>query len=191
MKTNFLIEKLKSIPKSFFSFSDLGKFYSGRKEDLKVVVYRLIKQKKLIRLLKGYYTLELSQVDWQQFACELIQPSYISLEYALHQYGLIDQVPARITLVTQKKTREFKFSSQVFEYSHFTPKFYFGYKIEGNFLIAEKEKALLDELYLISLKKRSLSLKSLDLTLINKKLFNLWLKKFPSYTQKLAQGLGI
>lgn len=191
MTPSALLEKLRVISKSYFSFADLLKFYPGEKRDLRVVAHRLVKQKKLGRLLKGYYTLDFTRVDWEQFACELIQPSYISLEYALHQYNIIDQVPTRITLVTSKKGREFKLPGQILEYSHFNPKLYFGYKIKGNFLIALKEKALLDELYLISLKKRFLSLEALDLTDINKKLFKQWLKKFPSYTQKLAEKLDL
>jgi predicted transcriptional regulator of viral defense system len=190
-KTTLFLEKLKTIPKSYFSFRDLTKFYPGKKKNLRIVVHRLVKQKKLIRLLKGYYTFDLTQIDWEQFACELVQPSYISLEYALHQYGIIDQVPARITLITTKKTREFRLPNQVLEYSHINSKLYFGYKIQGNFLLAEKEKALLDELYLISLKKRHLSLENLDLVKINKKLFHQWLKKFPFYMQKLAKKLNL
>jgi predicted transcriptional regulator of viral defense system len=190
-KTTLFLEKLKTIPKSYFSFRDLTKFYPGKKKNLRIVVHRLVKQKKLIRLLKGYYTFDLTQIDWEQFACELVQPSYISLEYALYRYGIIDQVPARITLITTKKTREFRLPNQVLEYSHINSKLYFGYKIQGNFLLAEKEKALLDELYLISLKKRHLSLENLDLVKINKKLFHQWLKKFPFYMQKLAKKLNL
>lgn len=190
-KTALFLEKLKTVPKSYLSFVDLKKFYPGKKENLKVILHRLVNQNKLIRVMKGYYVIDLALLDWEQFACELITPSYISLEYALHQYGIIDQVPARLTLITTKKSREFRLPTQVLEYSHFNPDLYFGYKIQGNFLIAEKEKALLDELYLISLKKRHLSLKNLDLTTINKKLFNRWLKRFPSYTQKLAKELDL
>lgn len=183
------IEKLSSIPKTYFSLCDLEKFYSGGKDDLKVVLHRLVKQKKMRRLLRGYYTLNVSYVDWEQLACELVRPSYISFEYALYQHGLINQIPARITLAATKKRREFQLPGQVLEYSHINPKLYFGYKIEGSFLIAEKEKALLDELYLISLKKRHLSLESLNLASLNKKIFSQWLKKFPVYTQKLARKL--
>jgi len=190
-KTFLFLEKLKTVPKSYFSFRDLTKFYPGKKKDLRTVVHRLVKQKKLIRLLKGYYTFDLAQIDWEQFACELVQPSYISLEYALHRYGAIDQVPARITLITTKKTREFRLPNQVLEYSHINPELYFGYKIEKNILLATEEKALLDELYLISLKKRHLSLENLDLTEINKKLFHQWLKKFPFYTQELTKRLNL
>ena len=189
MNTHLFLEKLKAVGKSYLSFRDLAKFYPGKKENLKVVLYRLVAQNKLVRLMKGYYTLDLAQVDWEQFACELLRPSYISLEYALHQYDIIDQVPVRITLITTKKGREFRLPDQVLEYSHITPRLYFGYKIQGNFLIAEKEKALLDELYLISLKKRHFSLEGLDISRINKKLFNQWLKKFPIYTQRLARKL--
>jgi len=191
MTTTLFLEKLKTIPKSYFSFTDLTKFYPGKKENLKVVLHRLVAQSKLTRLIKGYYTLGLSAVDWEQFACEILRPSYISLEYALHRYDIIDQVPARITLITTKKGRVLRLTNQILEYSHLTSKLYFGYNIQDNFLIAEKEKALLDELYLISLKKRHLSLENLDLSKINKKLFNHWLKKFPIYTQKLAKKLDL
>jgi len=155
------------------------------------VLHRLVEQKRLIRLLQGYYALNLMRVDWEQLSCELLQPSYISFEYALNHYNIIDQIPTRITLATTKKRREYDLPSQILEYSHLTPKLYFGYKIQSNILIAEKEKALLDELYLISLKKRHLSLEGLDLANINKKLFNKWLKKFPVYTQSLAMKLKI
>lgn len=183
------IEKLSSVPKTYFSIRDLEKFYSGPKDDLKVVLHRLVKQKKMRRLLRGYYTLDASYVDWEQLACELVKPSYISFEYALYRHGFINQIPARITLTTTKKRREFQLPEQILEYSHINPKLYFGYKIEGNFLIAEREKALLDALYLISLKKRHLSLDSLNLTNLDRKIFSQWLKKFPVYTQKLARKL--
>ncbi|MFH1713036.1 MAG: hypothetical protein ABH896_02505 [Candidatus Jacksonbacteria bacterium] len=191
MKTSLLLDKLKSISKSYFSSKDIAKFYSGSLKEATVVIHRLVKQKKLVRLLRGYYTLNLARVDWEQLACELIQPSYISFEYALNYYGIIDQIPMRITLATTKKGREYELPGQIFEYSHFTPKVYFGYQIQGNMVIAEREKALLDELYLISLKKRHLSLEGLNLNQINKKLFNQWLRKFPVYTQKLAKTLKI
>ena len=191
-KSALLLERLKLVPKSYFSFVDLKKFYTGKEENLKVVVHRLVNQKRLYRLLRGYYTLNLTLMDWEQFACELVQPSYISLEYALHRYGIIDQIPTRITLVTPKKGREFtELPGQILEYSHLSPNFYFGYKVDDNTLIAEKEKALLDELYLISLKKRHLSIESLDLSMLNKKRFYQWLEKFPPYTQKSVQKLKL
>lgn len=189
MNTTLFIEKLKGIRKTYFSFRDLEKFYPSQKEDLKVVLHRLVKQNKMRRLLRGYYTFNASRVDWEQLSCELIKPSYISFEYALHRHGLIDQIPARVTLVTTKKRREFQLPDQILEYSHINSKLYFGYKVKDNFLIAEKEKALLDELYLISLKKRHLSLESLHLENLNKKLFSEWLKKYPFFTQKLARKL--
>ena len=191
MTNQLFLEKLKQIDKSYFSLSDLKKIYPGKKKNLEVVLHRLVKQKRIERLSRGYYSLNLSSVDWEALACQILKPSYISLEYALHYWGIIDQIPARITSITTKKKREYRFKNNLFEYSRISPKLYFGYKIEGNILIAEKEKALLDELYLISLKKRSLALKSLDLSKINKPLFNKWLKKFPAYVMKKAREIGI
>lgn len=186
MQTNNLLQQLQSVPKTYFSFNDLKKFYPKDTNQLKVIVHRLVKQKRLSRLLRGYYAVDINRVDFEQLVCELVAPSYISLEYALHYYQIIDQVPACITLVTSKKGRKYNLPQPHIEYAHFNSRLFFGYRIQGNILIAEKEKALLDEIYLISLKKRSLSLDSLDLSLINKTLFNKWLNEFPSYTQKLA-----
>jgi len=191
MKTNSLLNKLHSISKSYFSLKDAAKFYDGTLNELKVVMHRLVKQKKLIRLLRGYYTINLTRLDWEQFACELVCPSYISFEYALNYYSVIDQIPSRLTLATIKKGREYDLPDQILEYSHFTSKLFFGYKIQGNILIAEPEKALLDELYLISLKKRYLSLAELDFSGIDKKLFNHWLEKFPVCTKKLVKTLKL
>ncbi len=185
MKTKDLLQKLKGIRKSYFSFTDLSKMYEGSGEELRVTLHRLAKQEKLTRLMKGYYALN-PDIDWEQFACEIVRPSYISLEYALWHHGILDQVPTSITLITTKSTREHVLTNHVLEYSHIDPNLYFGAKIEGSHLIAEKEKAILDEIYMISLRKRHLNFKSLDLAGVNNKLLKTLMKRFPIYTQKLA-----
>ncbi|MCL4377950.1 MAG: hypothetical protein M1409_06170, partial [Actinobacteria bacterium] len=146
---------------------------------------------KIIRLTRGFYTLNLSTVDWESLACEILKPSYISLEYALWRYGIINEIPARITLITTKKHRIYNLLSNTFEYSYINPKIFMGYRIEKNILIAEKEKALLDEVYLINLKKRFLNLKSIDMSKINKKILKKWLKYYPPYTWKVLKEFKI
>ena len=123
----------------------------------------------------------------ESLSSEMLKPSYISLEYALWRYGVISEIPARITLVTTKKPRLYIFPNNTFEYSHFNSALFFGYRIEKNVLLAEKEKALLDEFYLISLKKREINLGSFTLSSLNKNLLKKWLKFYPAFTQKLAE----
>ena len=185
MKTKDLIQSIKGIRKSYLSLADLSKMYDGSVGGLRVALHRLVKQERLLRVMKGYYALN-ADLDWEQFACEIIRPSYISLEYALWHYGMLDQVPARITMITTKSTREHTLDYQVIEYSHITSHLYFGFKIAGNHLIAEREKALLDEIYLVSLKKRHLNLSGLDLTGLNLRLLKSMMRNFPVNTQMMA-----
>ena len=186
-KTSLLIDKLKNFRKSYFTFADLKKFYKDKGRNLPVIINRLVRQKKLIRLRKNYYAINLSQVDWESLAMEVLSPSYLSFEYALWKHGLINEIPARLTLATAKKSRTFVMPHNVFEYSHLNKKLLFGYKLEGSALVALPEKAFLDELYLISLKKRSLNLKSIDTKKLKKNLIKKWLKKYPVYTQRLVK----
>ena len=58
---------------------------------------------------------------------------------------------------------------------------FFGYTLDKGIYIAEPEKALLDELYLISRGKRTLDIKELDLGKIDKKKFDQYAKRFPAY----------
>jgi len=62
---------------------------------------------------------------------------------------------------------------------------FFGYQLERGIYIAEPEKALLDQLYLVSRGKRSLSLQELDLRNIDKARFKAYAERFPSYVEPL------
>lgn len=183
-KTDVFIDRLRGISKTYFSYPDLKKFYPGKEDNLPVVINRLLKRGRLFRIIKGYYTLNFSSMDWESLACERLKPSYISLESALWRYGLMNEIPARITLITTKKSRTHILKDNIFEYSHLNPKLFFGYKIEKNILMAEKEKAFLDEIYLISLKKRSLNIKRLNMASLDKRRIIKWKRHYPNFTQK-------
>jgi len=85
-------------------------------------------------------------------ANRLIEPSYLSLEYALNHYSLIPEVVFWRTSITSKKTKRFSTLIGNFSYQKIKKKLFFGYKIvEFNkiaYKIAEPEKAILDFLYL-------------------------------------------
>ncbi|MAG45000.1 hypothetical protein CL633_03895 [bacterium] len=190
MKNKEFLENLKSIKnKTYFAYADLQKIYPGKEKNLKVILNRFNKQKKLIQILKGWYTLDKARLDYEALACELVKPSYISLEYALHLHGIINQVPNTITLITLKKSKNFNLENYNLEYARIKQDLYFGFKIQDKILIAEAEKALLDELYLISRGKRHFGLDDLNLENINKTRFKKWLKLFPKYTQELAKSI--
>ena len=123
----------------------------------------------------------------------LYQPSYISLESALSFYGIITGFPYQITSITIKKTKNYVFENKSYLYSQINKDLFWGYEKKENFLIADKEKSLIDYLYFIFKGWRILSLdkleKQFDLSQINKKKFNNHLKmiKNPSFLKFLRK----
>lgn len=110
----------------------------------KTKAYNLIKslkKKKVIEKL-GSGIFSLKGVDEFLVAVNLNWPSYISFWSALNYYGLSDQNPKKIFLVTTKYSKEFK----NFKYITLSKNRFFGYTLSGKINIAEKEKAIIDSL---------------------------------------------
>jgi predicted transcriptional regulator of viral defense system len=101
-----------------------------------------------VTLKRGLYIFADKKVDKVEIARCLYSPCYISLEYALNMYGLIPDVPFAMTMVTPKATRKFNTVFGQFIYRNIKKEVFFGFDEET--LIAEKEKALVDYLYLNS-----------------------------------------
>jgi predicted transcriptional regulator of viral defense system len=116
----------------------------------------------------------------------LYQPSYISLESALSFYGIITGFPYKITSISTKKSRLFNTDQKEFQYSQIAADLFWGYEKRENFLLADKEKALLDYLYFFSKGIKSFDREEFDLQEINQ-------KKLISYARsfKIAKWLTI
>jgi predicted transcriptional regulator of viral defense system len=111
---------------------------------------------KVIRLKRGLYTLRdedrLKNYSNYFFSNQIYSPSYVSLEAALQYYGFIPEAVRTITAVTTKKTCDFENKLGWFVYYHIKTELFKGITKEkdifGNeFLIASREKALLDLIY--------------------------------------------
>ena len=124
----------------------------------------------LTRLKKGLYALKTDYPCEEEIANALYQPSYLSFEYALAYYNILPEVPYRVTSATSKPTRIFTINNIIFAYYTIKTKAYAGYSLmktsTKSFLIADREKALVDYLYFESLGKRPhndrLILKNID-----------------------------
>lgn len=189
--TRKILELFTKKDKKFYSLQEVINFTGGGKEVVKVSLSRLVSQKKLFGLGHGFYTLSPDKVDVESLACQLIYPSYISFEYALWLHGIYNQIPAALTLATAAKTKKLLILDTSIEYSHLKKELFCGYALKGKTLIASPEKALLDELYLIGLGKRSISLQELDLGKINKTKLKKWLPFYPSSTAKKLGKYGL
>lgn len=111
---------------------------------------RLIKIKKGMYLLSGTYRHKPVQFDY--LSTLVYRPSYISLEYALADYGLIPEAVPNVTLVTTRRPIRMKVEGRVLIYRHVKRSLFWGYEARGerNFEVfyAEPEKALLDYFWL-------------------------------------------
>lgn len=113
---------------------------------LKLQLHNWVKSNDLVAIKRGLYAFSDKRIDKVEVARNLYSPCYVSLESALNIYGLIPDVPFSMTLVTPKATRKFNTPYGQFVYRKLKKKAFFGF--DPKTLIAEKEKALVDYLYL-------------------------------------------
>ena len=171
------MRKIKSIPKSYFSFTDLKKISDFSDESLKVAVSRLIKSREIIKLTKGIYTLNFSKVNLENFAIEIYSPSYLYFEWALAKYNILSQKPMNLTLATSRRGKKIITPRNIISYHHLQPGLFWGFIKENNYLIAEPEKAFLDLAYLSLNGYAKFDIEEMNLKLINKIKLKKYLKK--------------
>lgn len=114
-----------------------------------------------LKIRNGLYALRVDPPQEEAIANKLYAPSYISFEYALARYGVIPESVYAVTSATTRITREFIINNKSFTYSHIKKQAYRGYRIEKmggvTALMAEPEKALVDYLYFVDLKQKTLN----------------------------------
>lgn len=157
---------------------------------LEDLIKRLIQENVLTSVEKGKYYVTSKQPSNFEIANFLYSPSYISFETALNYYGLLSQFPLEITSATLGKKAEKEINNQLYTYSKIDKKLFTGYYKESNYLIATKEKALFDEIYLISKSIKSESiLQNLDLSNFEMVKFNEFLNLLPKKSLKAFQNI--
>ena len=137
---NKVYETLKNAGFVLFTVKNICQILSMKK----IKVYNLIKALKRKGAIKKFGAC-FSFVDADEFVIGpmLHFPSYLSLWSALQYYGLSDQMPKKIFLITTK----YRKSINNFVYVTVASHRYFGYKKIGNITIAEKEKVIVDSLF--------------------------------------------
>lgn len=111
---------------------------------------------KLSRIRRGWYLINgpyrSRDISEAEVANTVVQPSYLSLDWALGFYGLIPEAVFNPTSITTARGISFTSGRFRYFYHHVQPGFFTGYeRIEraGDLLIvAAPEKALLDKMYI-------------------------------------------
>lgn len=134
------------------------------------LVHRYAKRGVFNKLRNGLYCLADHPPSELAIANRLYEPSYLSFEFALSYYHLIPEATYTITSATSRPTRVLTALGKTFEYHRLKKSVFTGYepvKVGAEtVLMATPEKALLDTLYFVDLKKKSLS-DRLDLRTLN------------------------
>lgn len=131
--------------KNVFPDFDTRRFYEWQKNAY---------LKKLTKLFYIFADRKISEDEVCLIANKLVEPSYLSLEYALRYYNLIPEMVYLITSISTRKTKLIKTPLGDFRYRVLKEDLFFGYRIIEaggvSYKMAEPEKALLDFLYLRS-----------------------------------------
>lgn len=75
-------------------------------------------------------------------------PAYVSMWSALHHHGMIEQIPARVYVVSLDHAKTVETSVGEFAVHHIAPELFGGFTAERGRLLARAEKALFDTVYL-------------------------------------------
>jgi predicted transcriptional regulator of viral defense system len=145
------------IEKKVFSFADLKQMTGLPQDQLQVELSRLAARGILWRLGRKWYANPFAPPSVEEVAMVLRYPSYISLEYALAQEGILSQTAFTITLITTKLPYTFNLDGTLFEYHQIAKRLFWGYRFSGQANVAWPEKALLDLIYIRHLKTHKLS----------------------------------
>jgi len=136
-----------------FTFEDvLMLFPDENYANVKLLLHNWTRIGKLTRIKKGLYCLtDIDVFDNYFFAAFIYSPAYISLESALNYYGIIPDIPQEVVSVTTNNTQEFNTVKGVYLFRRISNRLFYSFKKVQKgplfYLIAEREKAVLDYLY--------------------------------------------
>jgi len=178
-------QKALSLP--VFTTIQAKKIYSGRQGELLIQLSRWAKRGELVRLKQGLYQFSDRLVDEFTLAGYLYSPSYISLETALNNQGIIPDVSLNVTSVSPTTTKIIKTVRGNFLYSKIQQPLFFGWQTVKDtngfhYQIALPEKALLDWIYLRKIK--DLGSYRVNPVILKKPRLNQFAQAYPQWVRK-------
>ncbi|MDP3994534.1 MAG: hypothetical protein Q8P91_01740 [bacterium] len=159
-------------------------------------VYKTLKRLESNGILKNYekgkYVFLESEAGDFEIANFIVQPSYVSFESALSFYGILSQFSYSITSATTGRSKRLDIDNKTFEYTKIDNRLFTGYIKENSFLIASKEKALFDYLYLASRGLRSIDISEWDIEGIDHGIYKTYCDKIKFIpVKKLSEKLKL
>jgi len=182
MKTydmSLLTKKIYDSSVQMYTLKSLREILAIEKESsLYKVLNRLVGNGVLKNIERDKYVLNKYSGSDFSLANFIYEPSYISFESALSHYGILSQFPYEVTSATLKQTKSKEFNGRPYNFYRLKKELFWGYQKEDNYLIAEKEKALLDQIYLASKGIKLVHFDEYDLSHLDKKKIKLYLARY-------------
>lgn len=184
-------DKLKNtVKQAIFRSDQLKRIFPNEPAlSLKMQMKRWVDRGKLIRLKRGLYLFPDYAIDEFVLSSWLYNPSYISLESALNNQGVIPDIPQNVTAISPVTSKRLSTPKGMFEFSKIAQKLFFGFRKYQDpesklfYDLAYPEKALLDYIYIRKitgpLKEYRINIEELD----RKRMLN-WAKAYPAWVQK-------
>ena len=139
-----------------FNTSDAKRILQTSDASVKNVIYRLKGKHRIIEIERGKYLLAPARSGvegyWSEHVFkilnELIDTYYVSYWTALHYWGMTEQIPRTIYVVTTKIKKDINFFGEKIQFVTVVPKKFYGYATEkiddDHFTIATREKTIID-----------------------------------------------
>ncbi len=181
-----LVHMLLSLDKPYYTISDLEKILGQKRPSLYVTLNRLVKHGVLTRLRRGIYQVSLQAPDLARIANQLVYPSYLSFESALSRFGILSQIPYTLTFATPLRSRRLTLGDTDVEFRQLKQELFFGYQLKNGLYLAEPEKALLDQIYMITRGLSDLSLGELNLDPVDPEKLSQYAQRFPKPVQAIV-----
>ncbi|NCN82955.1 MAG: hypothetical protein GW947_03230 [Candidatus Pacebacteria bacterium] len=143
------IQELEKVSQAYFTMADLEKIFNRSRKSLTVSIHRLVKRGALVRLSRGIFQTKSQTAQLEHVANQMYYPSYLSFESALARHGILSQQPYALTFATTKRSKKLLLGDQEVQFRQLDQKYYFGYTQTPLGALAEPEKAIIDQLYLV------------------------------------------
>ncbi len=157
---HFVENELRKQAVGVFSPQDLQHLFGASEISLRFLLTRAVKRGDVLKFRRALYGLAAHPPSEIEIANQLYRPSYISFTFALSYYHIIPETVYAITSATPRTTATFTVLEKQFVYHRIKRAAFTGYTAERvnnrTIWIAEPEKALVDTLYFVALKKQGL-----------------------------------
>ena len=173
--------------KKLFSLSDISSLVDENRASLSVQLTRLVRSGLLVHPVRGWYENPFHPPSKEETAMVIRYPSFLSMEYALSRHGILSQNVFTLTLVTRKLPYTFRSENCVYEYHQIRKDLFRGYRQEGNCMVAEPEKALLDLIYRRAVHSKVMNLNSLRSLLDDMDMAEIDVKKLHKYAEAFGR----